>query len=716
MHCITVCGKFDIAKDARNCCKGDLKKLFHFRTEVGGGRRVQLVLKRSSSFPSLSGERTCDDGRSNGSRAHRRGAGAAAAPLLLLRAISESSSSHGDEGSPIRRGGDGEEQKEKKIAAAVPPPPTSSSAVLQEHYWALRILTEVALIWRSLQYSSIRFDYWLASLQTTNRGKYILRTSSSRERSASACSSSLLQTKAAAAAAREEEAHGVVIAEVRIRSSRQQRSGREQQERYLEFHELQGEDDSRYSSSSTHGRLQGALFKNLKRALPQLEERTQGFAVSQWLHRLSKTYGTRFMVLVVLGYCTQGFRCFPWLAMSYYFKDTLQVAPGTMQFLISTATLPMVAKPIYGIISDSIFIGGSHRVPYLVFAGALQLLSWGAIVVHPGVSSSIVALTFMLMLSNVGGAISEVMNDALVAEAGKRKKGAKQGELQSLAWLALASGGLVGNLMGGYALQRIGFKAMFCLFMMLVGAHLLVCVSVKEGSFGLRHPKIEKDDLPQQILTLGNLLQNPEIIRPLLWFLSSYAIIPSLGSSLFFYQTQHLGLDASVVGLARVVGQMGLMAGSIIYNKALKDVPLRKMFASAQILLALCMLSDILLVNRVNLWLGVPDKYFILGASAFVDAISQFKILPFLVLLARLCPPGNEGSLFSFFMSAHCLACTLSAYFGVGLASFLQISATSFTGLPLGIFIQAVFAVLPVIWINFIPEAETSTTDMFTKR
>jgi Na+/melibiose symporter-like transporter len=40
-----------------------------------------------------------------------------------------------------------------------------------------------------------------------------------------------------------------------------------------------------------------------------------------------------------------------------------------MQFLISTATLPMVAKPIYGIISDSIFIGGSHRVPYLVLAG-----------------------------------------------------------------------------------------------------------------------------------------------------------------------------------------------------------------------------------------------------------------------------------------------------------------------------------------------------------
>jgi hypothetical protein len=56
------------------------------------------------------------------------------------------------------------------------------------------------------------------------------------------------------------------------------------------------------------------------------------------------------------------------------------------------------------------------------------MLSWGAIVVHPGASSSVVVLTFILTLSNMGAAISEVMNDALVAEAGKKKKGAQEGE------------------------------------------------------------------------------------------------------------------------------------------------------------------------------------------------------------------------------------------------------------------------------------------------
>lgn len=48
---------------------------------------------------------------------------------------------------------------------------------------------------------------------------------------------------------------------------------------------------------------------------------------------------------------------------------SVQVAPGEMQFLMSTAALPMVAKPIYGIISDSVYIKGAHRVPYLVIAG-----------------------------------------------------------------------------------------------------------------------------------------------------------------------------------------------------------------------------------------------------------------------------------------------------------------------------------------------------------
>lgn len=302
----------------------------------------------------------------------------------------------------------------------------------------------------------------------------------------------------------------------------------------------------------------------------------------------------------------------------------------------------------------------------------------------------------------------------------------RAGELQSFAWLALASGGVVGNLTAGYAMKFLSPQVMLGIFISLIGAQLFLALTVNERSFTLRPSKKDTDGNPEskafepnkgaaaamrdQITKLKECLQKPEIFKPLLWFLSSYAVIPGLGSSLFYYQTQYLRLGASVLGLARVVGQVGLLFSSFLYNKSLKDVPIRRMFATVQILLSLCMLTDVVLVQRINLNLGIPDKWFILGASAFVEAIGQFKILPFMVLLAKLCPPGSEASLFAFFMSAQCLASLTNGYLGVALASYLHISANDFSGLPLGILIQAFFALIPVLWIGLMPaEAELAT-------
>jgi uncharacterized membrane protein YhdT len=127
------------------------------------------------------------------------------------------------------------------------------------------------------------------------------------------------------------------------------------------------------------------------------------------------------------------------------------------------------------------------------------------------------------------------------------------------------------------------------------------------------------------------------------------------------------------------------------------------MFASVQILLSLCMLTDIIIVKRINVEWGIPDKWFVLGASAFVEAIGQFKILPFTVLLAQLCPPGSEASVFAFFASAQTIAGLTNGYLGVALANYLQITAKDFSGLPLGILIQSFCAMLPVLWIGLIP-------------
>lgn len=70
-----------------------------------------------------------------------------------------------------------------------------------------------------------------------------------------------------------------------------------------------------------------------------------------------------------LGYWVQGFRCFPWMAVNFFLKDGLQVDPSTLQLLQNSANLPMVGKPLYGVVSDAVYIAGQHRIPYLALGG-----------------------------------------------------------------------------------------------------------------------------------------------------------------------------------------------------------------------------------------------------------------------------------------------------------------------------------------------------------
>ncbi|KAI3778523.1 hypothetical protein L2E82_07885 [Cichorium intybus] len=59
----------------------------------------------------------------------------------------------------------------------------------------------------------------------------------------------------------------------------------------------------------------------------------------------------------------------PWLALNFYMGNSLNLNHSTIQLVQNFGNIPMVAKPLYGILSDAIFIGGSHRLPCISIGG-----------------------------------------------------------------------------------------------------------------------------------------------------------------------------------------------------------------------------------------------------------------------------------------------------------------------------------------------------------
>ncbi|KAJ0734184.1 putative MFS transporter superfamily, biopterin transporter family [Helianthus annuus] len=484
-----------------------------------------------------------------------------------------------------------------------------------------------------------------------------------------------------------------------------------------------------------------------------------------WIKQLRITFGASFLWLVCLIYFTQGFRSFVWTAISYQLKYRLKLPSSASQFVTSISFVPWSIKPIYGIISDCIPIRGRKRIPYLVIATLFSLFPWVILGSVESVSNSKHQLMIFLLLQNTGSAMADVVIDAMIAEAARHEKATFSGDLQSLSWMTMALGGICGSLFGGYALNNIQMNNIFLLFSVLPTIQLFSCAFVADSSISSsqlpefstfnnsigildearlspqsppkpgtlmrkrshksskkisintsKYPETEKDEsLPSQWFqsfqkagyTLFKAFQRPIILRPMAWFFLAQVTIPNLSKVMFYYQTEVLNLEASFLGTAYVNGWIGLMFGTFTYNRFLKKVKLRTILMFAHVTLTQLTLLDLILVSRLNVSHGISDKVMVLFGSVLSDAVQQFKFMPFLILSGQLCPPGIEGTLFALYMSINNFGSAMSSFVGDTLASFLNISSGSFDNLSLGIAIQVVCTLVPLIFLFLIPKDAT---------
>ncbi|KAH6816117.1 Major facilitator superfamily protein [Perilla frutescens var. hirtella] len=420
------------------------------------------------------------------------------------------------------------------------------------------------------------------------------------------------------------------------------------------------------------------------------------------------------MILCALGYYVNGFRGFPWLALNFHMANNLNMHPSTLQLVQNSSNLPMVAKPFYGILSDALYIGGAHRIPYVSVGVILQALSWGSLALIPTASKNFVPLMACVLLSNFGASIAEVAKDALIAEYGQYNK---VPGLQSYAVMASAVGGVLGNLLGGvFLLKTQKTKSVFLAFAAILVLQLTVCLKTSEESLGLPQPSnytLVRESIPQiikkQYSDLMVAIKEESVSRSLIWVVSSILLIPILSGSMFCYQTQCLNLDPAVIGMSKVTGQLMLLSLTVLYDRFGKNIPMRNLASIVQISYAFSLLLDLVLVKQINIQLGISNEVFALCFSGLAEVIAQFKLLPFYIMFASLAPQGCEGSLMSFLASALCLSSILGGFLGVGLASCLGITSGDYSNLPLGIVIQFFAALLPLRWIEYVPSSQDLT-------
>ncbi|MEM9769218.1 MAG: folate/biopterin family MFS transporter, partial [Cyanobacteria bacterium P01_D01_bin.71] len=353
-----------------------------------------------------------------------------------------------------------------------------------------------------------------------------------------------------------------------------------------------------------------------------------------------------------------------------------------------------------GFVSDGFPIMRYRRRPYLILSGFLGAAAWLAMatVVNTG-WTAIAAIT----LSSLSVAVGDVIVDSLVVERARQESQSDAGSLQSLAWGSSAIGGIITAYLGGLLLEYVGTRSVFG-----VTATFPLIVSVVAWWIA-EDPVTETSTwkvIGGQIKQLKAAVSQRAIWMPAL-FIFLWQATPTADSAFFFFTTNDLGFQPEFLGRVRLVTSIAALVGIGIFQRFLKAVPFRTIFAWSTVLSTVFGFTMLLLVTHTNRTIGIGDEWFSLGDSLILTVMGEISFMPVLVLSARICPPGVEATLFALLMSILNLAGLLSHEFGALLTHWLGVTETNFENLWLLVTLTNLSTLLPLPLLFLLPRTSS---------
>lgn len=436
----------------------------------------------------------------------------------------------------------------------------------------------------------------------------------------------------------------------------------------------------------------------------------------RWLRMLSAEMHWSFVLGVVLVYgVSQGLGgALSRVATEYYMKDVQEVQPSEAQIYSAIVNVPWLIKPIWGLLTDVVPVGGYRRRPYFVCAGLLSVFSMLMLSFY---KVHLVLALVLLTAGSTGVAIADVTIDACVAQ-NSISHPYLAADMQSLCALSASIGALVGFTLSGILVHLIGPMGVYGLLTVPAGLMLLLGIILDEP----HTPNFDYRQVNQRFLDAGKAmwttLKIPAVWRPCLYMYTSLALSLNIFDGMFYWYTDAKGgpsFSKETVGYLFSIGSVGSLLGALLYQHSLRDHPFRDLLLWTQLSFGLSGMLDLVLVLRLNWKFGIPDYVFAVIDEWVSQMVSRLKWMPLLVLSSKLCPSGIEGTFFALLMSIDNVGLFSSSWGGGFLLHVLGVTRTQFKNLWLAILIRNILRISPLCLLFLVPRGDPKSSILPSK-
>ncbi|CAE7248883.1 unnamed protein product [Symbiodinium natans] len=466
-------------------------------------------------------------------------------------------------------------------------------------------------------------------------------------------------------------------------------------------------------------------------ALIKAEARSQclpAFLVCDFTANLEKHFGWKLLFLLWTSqHLLKGFTFSLLLKATPYFFRHYKVAAPQVQIFSGVVGLPWAMKPIVGLTSDVAPIFGYHKAPYII--GASICSSFAFMVLSFWTATSISVGVVCLVLVHLQLSTADLLTEARYAV--EMQKAPEAGpDLMTYVWAGINMASLLAMLVSGPLISEYGWRAAF--FCTSIPAALVLVPIVlgcleetprsQEELTAIRRHYLEHRETcflclimlfsTFTIMIVGLVQHDPRInfavslvaaLFTLLCF--SFCLTPVIAKANAF-AVLYTGLSASVSGAAfyfytdtpemypagphfsdvffnTVLGTVGTvfsLLGMLIYQRYLGGLPYRMLIKITAVVMFLFSTLDVMMFARLNVKLGIPDHWLVLGLSICEQMVYQWQWMPQVLLNANLCPRGMEATMFALLAGCHNLGTTVSSNFGAALLHVLNVKPRGVAG------------------------------------
>jgi MFS family permease len=370
----------------------------------------------------------------------------------------------------------------------------------------------------------------------------------------------------------------------------------------------------------------------------------------------------RLSVIFAVVYFAQGMWSLPVQAITFTLKERFGYTARDVATLFTITDAPWLIKPVYGLLSDGVPLFGRRRQSYFMLASGLAAAAGYALGGLGGHTPTLIGSLFTAM--GLGLAFTDVLTDALMVENGKRL--GLTGGFQAVQWASIYTASVAVGVGGGMLTERHALGLAF------LCSAVFPTLSFVMAIFFIREPRVRRQ--AGQFRRTWAAIRGSMRSRDL-WAVAGFILFwtfsPSLGTPLFYYQTDTLKFSQQFIGTLLSLSAAGAIIGALAYGGLSRVLPLTWLLNGA--------IGSGVASTLAYLFYAGPTAAVVIDTAA--GCVGMLATLAFLDLAAKASPRQAEGTFFALLMSIYNAGTQGSQIVGgwlydsVGYANLVLISA-----------------------------------------